>query len=98
MGYHLVKNSCLEHLSSVCRRSPLQLGIFINQSSTATRRASTEVEAIKAHVDVDEGCLMSCEPAWLEGDGAAVNWPFCAVGRDWETTTYQKESARRFIT
>ena len=34
----------------------------------------------EAHVDVDVGCWVVCEPAWLEGDGTACYRPVGAIG------------------
>lgn len=38
-------------------------------------------DGAEAHVHVDEARGMAGKPAWLEGDGAAADGPFCAVGR-----------------
>ena len=35
--------------------------------------------SLNAHVDVEEGFDMACKPAWLDGDRAALVWPFGAV-------------------
>lgn len=41
----------------------------------------THVEGSSAHaqVDVDERGLVAWEPSWLEGDGTAIDGPFCSV-------------------
>ena len=46
----------------------------------------TIVGAVSAesHVDVNEGRLVTLEPAWLEGYSSAGRWPVCPVARGTE--------------
>lgn len=44
---------------------------------------------LDADIDVEHGETVAGEPAWLDGDGAAVDWPFCAVCRLGHTTTWR---------
>jgi hypothetical protein len=37
---------------------------------------------------------VALEPAWLNGDGAALDGPFCAVGGDWHSAACTKVSER----
>lgn len=42
----------------------------------------------ETEVEVEEGCGVTLEPAWLNGDGAALGRPFCAVGGGWHSATF----------
>lgn len=39
----------------------------------------------ETEIEVEEGCGVALEPAWLNGDGAALDRPFCAVGGGWHS-------------
>lgn len=39
----------------------------------------------ETEIEVEEGCGMALEPAWLNGNGAALDRPFRAVGGGWHS-------------
>ena len=46
----------------------------------------------ETEIEVEEGCGVALEPAWLNGDGAALDRPFCAVGGGWHSAACAKVS------
>ena len=52
---------------------------------------------LDADVDVEHGETVAGEPAWLDGDGAAVDWPFCAVRRLGHATTWKPRVSMMFV-
>lgn len=46
----------------------------------------------ETEIEVEEGCGMALEPAWLNGNGAALDRPLCAVGGCWHSAACAKVS------
>lgn len=44
----------------------------------------------ETEIEVEEGCGMALEPAWLNGDGATLNRPLRAVSGGWHSAACTK--------